>query len=171
MKKDNKGFLLIETLIVTVFIVSTLIFLFVQFQRIESNYSRTFNYNTVDGLYRLANLRDYAIDNYFDEARIRLGNTTLPYLNLSTCGQVNNINPMNISEREYCDLLYSTTEVKTLILIDENTTEMVEYLRNITLISEDKKDFIRYINFDDEIGRHRLVVEFKDGTFATIKIF
>ncbi len=171
MKFNNKGFLLIETLIVTVFVVSTLIFLFVQFQRIEANYSRTFNYNTVDGLYRLANIRDFIEENVFFEARDQLNSSGLPYVNLSTCNLVGNLNAELAAEIEYCQLLYSVSEVKTLMLVDENTENVISELRNITFISESKKDFIKYINYEDEIGKYRLIVEYDDGTFATVIVY
>ena len=171
MKFNNKGFLLIETLIVTVFVVSTLIFLFVQFQRIETNYSRTFNYNTVDGLYRLSNIRDFIDENAFTGVRNTLNSSSLPYVNISTCNAINNYNPSLSTEIEYCELLFSVSDVKTLIMTDENTESVIEELRNITFITQEKKDFIRYINYNDEFGKYRLIIEYTDGTFATLTIY
>ena len=51
MKKNEKGFVLLETLIVTTFVVSTLIFLYTQFSNIKTSYDASFRYNTVEGLY------------------------------------------------------------------------------------------------------------------------
>ena len=168
MKFNNKGFLLIETLIVTVFVVSTLIFLFVQFQRIETNYSRTFGYNTVDGLYRLANIREFIEDNVLEQAINQLNNSSLQYVNLSSCNFISNLNSELTTEIDYCELLYSVSEVKTLVLVEENTEAMISDLRNVTFLTEEKKDFIKYINYDDEFGKYRLIVEYEDNTFATV---
>ena len=171
MKNNQKGFLLVETLIVTVFVVSTLIFLFVQFQRIETNYSRTFNYNTVDGLYRLSNIRDFIEENAFDQARSNLNNGVLPYIDLSTCALVSNQNSELNAELDYCELLYTASSLKTLIMTDENTEDVITELRNMTNVTEEKKDFINYINYEDEFGKYRLIAEYNDGTFATITIY
>ena len=58
MKKlNNKGFMLVEILVVSVFISTVLVVLFVQFKKINKSYEVSFNYNTVDGLYLLDNVK------------------------------------------------------------------------------------------------------------------
>ena len=49
-KKNNKGFMLVETLIVATFLVTTLLFIYVQFNNITRTYDTSFRYNTVNGL-------------------------------------------------------------------------------------------------------------------------
>ena len=46
MKKNNRGFTLVETLVVSAFIVGILIFLFSQFSRLKSSYEASFEYYT-----------------------------------------------------------------------------------------------------------------------------
>ena len=64
MKKiNNKGFMLVEVLVVSVFISSILIVMFVQFKKINNSYNVSFNYNTVDSLYLLNNVKKRLITN------------------------------------------------------------------------------------------------------------
>ena len=51
MKKKCKGFTLLETLMVSVFIASALVYLFIQINNIKTNYDITFRYDTIPGLY------------------------------------------------------------------------------------------------------------------------
>ena len=59
MKKNNKGFMLIETLIVTTFVAGVLLFLFFQLTSLNNSYTEYYNYNTTEGLYALEDVKDY----------------------------------------------------------------------------------------------------------------
>ena len=59
MQKNNKGFILVETLLVSVFILTTLVFLFVQFRSIKKGFDDIFKYNTVTGMYAACNFSTY----------------------------------------------------------------------------------------------------------------
>ena len=52
-KKNSNGFMLAETLIVTIFVAGVLIFLFIQFSSLSKSYEESYIYNTVEGLYSL----------------------------------------------------------------------------------------------------------------------
>ena len=52
-----------ETLIVSTFAASTMIFIFIQFRRITTEYDRTFHYNTVEGLYATQEINKYILNN------------------------------------------------------------------------------------------------------------
>ena len=57
MKKNTKGFMLVEFLVVSIFVLGTLIFLTVQFNNINKSYNRSFKYDTVSNLYSAKNIR------------------------------------------------------------------------------------------------------------------
>ena len=44
MKKNNRGFTLVETLVVSSFIVGILVFLFAQFSKLKKSYDASFEY-------------------------------------------------------------------------------------------------------------------------------
>lgn len=165
MKKNQNGFMLVETLIVSVFILSTLIFLFVQFQKIESGYSLSYKYNPTDKLYAVYNIRDYILKNGYENIANALDNSIDNYLNISTCPAT------YLSNTEYCSSLVSYLDVKTIFFTKENTSDLVADFKNIGTINQDMKSFIKYIKYDDEATKNRLIVEFNDETYASLKIF
>ena len=46
MKKNNQGFMLVEFLVVSIFVLGTLIFLTIEFNNINKSYNRSFKYDT-----------------------------------------------------------------------------------------------------------------------------
>ena len=48
-----------EVLVVSIFIITTLVFLFTQFINLKKSYDNILVYNTVDGLYGTKNINDY----------------------------------------------------------------------------------------------------------------
>ena len=81
-KRGNKGFVLLETLIVTVFISSVLIFLFVQFNSLNKKYEESNIYNNVEDLYALNNIYSYIKDD--TDLYEKIENTDT-YIDISSC--------------------------------------------------------------------------------------
>ena len=74
--------------------------------------------------------------------------------------------------RAYCKNLYDTLNVKTLLLSIENLENLKQRVATAYVLpfSQKFRDFIQYIKYDGMDGEYRLIVEFKDETFASIKI-
>ena len=66
MKKKQKGFVLVETLVVSLLVLTVLIFLFLQLNTINLNYQKSFRYNTVEGLYSANNMKVYILKNGYE---------------------------------------------------------------------------------------------------------
>ena len=65
MKKiDNKGFMLLETLVVSAFIISTLVYLYIQFSNLKGNYEKSFVYDSIPELYSTKQVNDFINSNY-----------------------------------------------------------------------------------------------------------
>jgi len=66
-KRNNLGFMLTETLIVSTFVTAALLYMFINFRLIYQNYNRTFSYNTVNSLYAVNQIEKYISDksNFF----------------------------------------------------------------------------------------------------------
>ena len=61
MKKNrNKGFMLIETLLVSTFVLGAMTYIIMQFSALKRSYDNSFKYNTVVGLYGIQSLDEYA---------------------------------------------------------------------------------------------------------------
>lgn len=154
MKKNNsKGFMLVETLIVTTFVCGVLIFLFIQFNNLSKNYENTYNYNSVEGLYSLNNIKKY-IEN--DSQFILSIDLKDGYMDLTDCSL--------FTDTKYCEKLFKLEKIKVIYLTENN------FDKNI--FSNLNNKFKKFINMINSQGneKYRILVEFEDSTFATIRI-
>lgn len=167
MKKSNqKGFLLVETLVVSIFILGSFVFLFVQFRNVNQSYQISFQYNAIDALYAAENLKKFYLNDNFDNMAQTYRTGKMKYADLTTCPS------SMIKEVAYCQKLMEVLDVKTVLFTDSDTT----YIKNVldtSTIDPSLKKFIKYIKNDEEgvLLKYRLIVEMNDGTFASIKIY
>ena len=61
--KNNKGFMLVEALVMSMIVIGTLTFMYIQFQNISRSYEKSFNYNTITDLYITNEVKNYLINN------------------------------------------------------------------------------------------------------------
>ena len=82
MKKSYRGFTLVETLIVSAFIIGILIFLFSQFTKLKKSYDTSFENNTIPALYKARNINRYLYSVEGEEfiAKIEASLLSLPYV-------------------------------------------------------------------------------------------
>ena len=111
--------MLLETLIVTAFVSVVLIYMFVQLSNITSSYSESFNYNTVDDIYALNDLKSY-INN--DEILISYieNNTSEGYVNISSC------NPSYYTDTNYCEQLLNNLKI-SYVIVSKNNLEEIDF--------------------------------------------
>lgn len=153
-KSNNKGFMLIETLIVSLFVATTLIYLYVQFVNLNSAYTTSFTYNTVDGLYALDDIRDYLLDYQ-----------SIVQTEMKKKDYVDDICTI-LPNQNYCEGLLEAENVKTLIIAKNDlTTTVFPTSYNQTL-----KDFIDKITVTGN-EEYRLVAEFNNLTYATLRFW
>lgn len=159
-KMNNKGFMLSETLIVATFLVTVLLFLYVQFNKVTKTYDTSFKYNTVNGLYSTNNIINYIKTDGLDNLKIELLNEGIEFVNITSC------HTDYFNETDYCSVLMETLNIKTAIFTNENLTT----LKSIdTGLEQTMIDFIEYIKFE-EIDGYRVIIEFNDNTFASLKV-
>ncbi|MEG2311383.1 MAG: type II secretion system protein, partial [Bacilli bacterium] len=96
-KNNNRGFMLIETLICSTFIVGILIVLYTQFERINKSYEDSFKYNTVNNLYLVNNFKMYLLQNG-GESLLNNLNSTNYFIDITAC-------PSPLQEVNYCNNL------------------------------------------------------------------
>lgn len=180
-KKNNKGFLLVETLLVATFAASTMLFIFVQFRKISTEYNRSFSYNTVEGLYATNQINDYILSNGFERIAEYMTNrvedgvtiTPEPYVILydgSSCASA------YLDEIDYCNHLMTSLNVKMVIMTyaDLSFKNFKENIDTYEVFDTNLKRFIKYIKYDTgdtELTRRRTIVVFNDDTYATLKIY
>lgn len=178
-RKNNQGFLLVETLIVSTFIASTMIFIFVQFRRINNEYQRSFTYNTVESIYATREINKYILKNGYEKIKEYMSERTVDgeaakpelYVELydgNTCSSV------YLYEVEYCNRLMKNLNVKQVIVTYSDITNFKEKVDTMDEFDSDMKRFIHYIKYDtedSEITKRRTIVSYQDGTYATLKLY
>lgn len=175
MKLNNKGQMLVETLVVSLMIVGVLVFLFVQLRNINQNYKNKNNQNTVDALYAAEVIREF-ITSGSNQAKLNstyiaeYNPTNQPYVNLSNCSSV------YMEGAVYCSTIKAVLNIKTIVLTEEDTANLVinindsTYNNSTNFMSKKLKDLIRQTKVDKNIAVKRLFVELMDGDVATIKV-
>lgn len=154
-KKNNKGFMLAETLIVTAFVAGVLIFLYIQFTSLNKSYEETYIYNTVEGLYALEDIKSYIENDDNINQYIKENIEDLKYIDITDCTL--------FSDKDYCSTYFKLENIKNIF---------------ITLNSIPNEDFNTYNQeFQTFIGKinkegfqpYRIVAEFNNSTYATLR--
>lgn len=166
MKKNNhsKGFMLVETLIVSTFITGTLVFLFIQFRTINQGYDISFKYNTINGLYAADNVKKYLLSNGIQILSPAIEKASKKYIDLTDCTD------LYLTETNYCSALLPELNIKKIIITKNDLSTLIPLLDQDNSLEEEFKQFIRYIVYDKDALNHRLIIQFKDDTYATITI-
>lgn len=156
MKKNlNKGFMLAETLIVTTFVAGVLIFIFIQFTNLSKNYNDSYQYNTVEGLYALRNIREYILTDSAILTQIENSVTEDKYLEITNC--------TNFTDKDYCLKLIELENINKIFISTNYINKDLFYN-----FDESFKKFINKINSEDS-EKYRLIAEFNNSTYATIR--
>lgn len=163
-KSNNKGFTLIETLVVSTFIVATLVFLYTQFTTIKRNYDYTFKHNTVVGTYNIKLFKDYILKTGYSSAIENLNSNSNGYVEL-------NCSVLDSTDTEYCNKLIEMMDAETIILVKENIESLKSYLsnkNNVTgIFTNDFYNYIKHIGVINS-NEYRIIVKYSNNTYATI---
>lgn len=159
----NKGFTLLETIVVSLFIGSVLLYLFTQLSNVSNNYDKSFSYNSVNNLYGASSVEKYLREIGFSELKNDVDASALGYIDITDeSGTTTGSNVV------YSEIMNSIS-AKTVIITKDDLTDLKDNLENKEF-SEDFKKFIESTNNTPEINKYRLFVEFRDNTFATIRV-
>lgn len=155
--KNNKGFMLVEALVMSMIVIGTLTFMYIQFQNISRSYEKSFNYNTVTGLYITNEVKNYLINNSLvDTYKNEVDNNTSKYIKI---GDITDSSFVELKEKG---------QIKTVILANESLSELKG--KKTKDLSEKFNDFINYLKVDKEGNGYRLLIEFNDDTYASLRI-
>ncbi|MBQ9181517.1 MAG: hypothetical protein IJ134_02665 [Bacilli bacterium] len=160
MKKNTKGFMLVEFLVVSIFVLGTLIFLTVQFNNINKSYNRSFKYDTVSNLYSAKNIRKMIINDSYNSFIEELKNN--PYVDFSNC----NVNYFN--SRDYCRALLENENVKTALFVSHDLTAFKNSNYYKQEISEGLRNYINTLKSSS--NSYLIILEFNDKTFSSLKV-
>lgn len=165
-KMDQKGFTLMETLIVSVFVTTLLVFLFIQFQKINDSYDVSFHYNTVNGLYGAESINEYIHQDGYNKLVSAYENNLLNgvhYVDITDCPSE------YFDETTYCQQLMASLNIGHVYFTSNNVTDFLKDLEGQD-VSEKTKAFVRYIHSDQDTSSYRLVIEYQTEEYATLKL-
>ena len=161
MKKSfNKGFVLAETIIISVVIITALIVVYIQFITLNNSYNRSFKYNSVDDLYAVNNVVKFIESESLNTIINKLDSN---YIDLSSCSAD------YFKEYNYCKTLLEYLDIKTVIFTYEDVTELKNELSQNNTLSEGMYTFIKTISTNKN-NKYRLIVEFNNDRYATLKL-
>ena len=156
-KKNNKGFMLTETLVVSTLIITVLLTVYIEFRRINRNINQGFNYDSVSSMYSLYNVKEYIEQENYSVMISRLDLND--YVDITDCDNY------YFSDVNYCKAILNNADITKIIITKEN---MYSLLKNNTL-DEELMSYIKRIKYEKADG-YRLIASFKDGSFANVKI-
>lgn len=147
-KLNNKGFMLVEVIIVTVIVATIMTSLYVAFTRVYKVYDMKSRYSNIDGIYALNTIKNYYIESITFNKLIN--NTKNTYKDLiEDINNGTNYCSTLISggtSNNYCNKIKSIItnyQINTLYIVDKNKLTDLE---NITSASQTLKDYINYLN-------------------------
>ena len=158
--KNSKAFALVETLIVSTIIATILMYVFIQFNKVESKYDESFRYNGVDNLYNLDSIKGYI--NSLDSALIT-----------DIVTKINNddIIIMDKNDDTYTNIEYLDNQIDLLANLDIKTLVLTKAdINNVdtSSLSKTLKNMIKKI--DNKSDNYRIIAEFNNGECATITV-
>lgn len=160
LKKNNKGFMLMETLLVSVFLASTLIFLYIQFQKVRDSYQSSFTYDTVINTYASSNFLKYIQENGIKNLSKTIDSGTV-YIDLTDC-------PSGyLTNTPLCQKLIKDLGIKKVIYSSSDTTNLITRMNNSSDFSPKFREFIKNIKVTNRIS-YRLSIEYNDETYSTV---
>ena len=161
MKKNSKGFMLIDTLIVSITVSAILIYLYFQFSNVNDSYNKSFRYNNVEGLYAGADIKENIL--YNGKAAIYSTLNSSAFVDLSNC-------PNTYYENtNYCTLLYNTLSVKKVLITKSNLNALKNAMKDNTNITNYDETLRELINKSpDTSDGYQLFIEFTDGQAAVV---
>ena len=156
--KNNKGFVLLETLITSTVVATVLIYLFVQTNNLKASYDSSFRYNDVDDLYRLSSIKDYINSLTVEERQVLKDNIESKSLILISANgdTYDNIELLDNQINRLKNL-----DIKNLVI----TTSDIDNIDTNDLDGNLKK-FIKRI--DNNSDNYRLIAEFNNDNCATL---
>ena len=157
----NKGFMLIETLITSTIVLGALIFLFIQFSSVKRTYENSFKYNTIPGLYKAKEIANFIVND--DKTDLTIQNEYITYEEQDCFTHSSNLCSRLINKMDIKHMIITSNNIKSL----QNKLSGDDYSRD-TFGNDRFKEYI--LSLDDIItnGNKRIIIEFNDGTFATV---
>lgn len=145
LKKNNKGFMLVEVIIVTVVVATIMTSLYVVFNRVYTGYEKKSMYTNIDGIYALKMIEEYGISDissligsdsykliygYSDADGFFINECVNNSVYCSKADDVYNINAVYVVKKDILSNDEKLEDFKSSIT-NQTFKDYVDYLKNI----------------------------------------
>lgn len=162
MKKNNKGFMMVELVVVSCVVIISVVSLYTGFNRVYKSYNERSKYYSVDCLYALEVIKNLFIDEY--KLYDIVTDSELSYKNV--------IDYCNSDDAfsKYCNEVYDRYNIDSIYLIKYNDDNLNKFYNNISDVA-----YIRYLDFfskqeDGNTLNIYMIAKDKDDYFANILV-
>lgn len=168
-KNNNKGFVLLETLVVSSFIITILIYLYVQFVSLKNSYDTSFRYDSIPNLYSLKQVDTFINKAYGYEtlkselAKSENNNYLELYKNKCDLEYFSNNN-------SYCNKLMENLNIKTLLIINNNLASIKTRFKEHNPYSNGLYKYLKTIDPVLASKSYLLIAEFNDKSYAYLRV-
>lgn len=163
---DTKGFMLVETLLVSLTIAGILIYMYAQFSTINDTYQRLYSYNTTEGLYHADVIKQFMV--LYTESNPNNLYNGLKAKNITDCSFIAN------PDKKYCESLVAEINAKFVILTNEDFSAPANRNAISNLFTGTNKKYDTSLNkffkqiVNDKGDNYRLIIIYEDGSIATL---
>lgn len=170
MKKNNKGFTLVETLIVSAFVIGTLTYLFIQINNAETNFDISFKYDDVNDVYSTKIVCNFLVNTGYSNLITNLQNGYTRVTSSNIYGDSNYYHKI----LEKIGTEYNTGKEKVWLLKESEISNIQSQIKNSTLndsnLSEELKRYISRYDADTNSNKYVVVIEFNNSHIASARI-
>ena len=131
MKKNNKGFMLVEVIIVTVVVATIMISLYVAFNKVYTAYEEKNNYTNIDGIYALKLIKDDYVNN------LKLNDEIKKLPDYNYCKEIE-----DPEDSSYLGNVFTEYKINKVYLIK---TDQTDNLMSASELNQTFKDYIDYL--------------------------
>lgn len=165
--KNQKGFVLVETLIVSVFVMALFTMLYTNVIPLIGQYEKRENYDDIDSKYTAHWVRKMVLDYGTDYLKnsVQLTNPNYNgYLDITGCKE------LTFTDTNYCNTLKDKFNISKMYVTTYDLTKVKQNIINEN-ISNEFKNYIDYLpnysSVDGKKGYHRIIVEIDHDSYKT----
>ena len=160
-KLNNKGFALVETLIVSVFVMGIFTLLYTNYYPLIGEYEKRENYDSIEAVYRTDLLKRFinsngVKNNVFNG--LRVGDKFYFYHNQDAfCNQLNNLTE--------CKTVWENLKINSILLTNYTINTVKANIKENSNINNGMKEYVNYLpdyKNNQYQYRGRIIVEYKE---------
>ena len=139
MKKNNKGFVLVETLVVTVFVMAVFSVIYLNFYPLVGEYERRESYDDVDSKYGSYWMKRFIQGESYPFSAFTADVTNRRY-HVFSCDEIT-----AGKSRTLCTDLKGKLHIKNVYITDYNLANFKTVVSSSTAFSEEFKSYVEYL--------------------------